>query len=44
LRHGEGEGLWPAFLTLLEQHAPDHDRAVAAAKRAFALFAEAAAA
>jgi heme oxygenase len=43
LRHGTGQ-LWPSFLVMLERHAaalPDDAGAVAAALRAFALFAAA---
>jgi len=44
LRHGEGRGLWPSFLSLLERESALADEAatIAGADAAFALFAEAA--
>lgn len=45
LRHGEGRGLWPSFLSLLEREGASADEAelIAGADAAFAMFAEAAA-
>jgi heme oxygenase len=45
LRHGEGQGLWPSFLSLLEREGASAKEAdvVAGADTAFDLFAEAAA-
>jgi heme oxygenase (biliverdin-IX-beta and delta-forming) len=45
LRHGAGQALWPSFLARLESEAiipTDESEAIAGARRAFALFAEAA--